>query len=48
MSEMSSIKALLERQLAGFAWGEMSRHEPTRALALAELLDVGFSSQLAQ
>lgn len=48
MGEMSSIKALLERQLAGFAWGEMSRHEPTRALALSELLDAGFSGQLSR
>jgi len=48
MGEMASIKALLERQLAGFAWGEMSRHEPTRALAMAEMLDAGFSGQLSR
>ena len=48
MAEMQTIKALLERQLAGFAWGEMSRHTPTRALLLAELLDAGFSSVLAR
>ncbi len=48
MGEMNSIKVLLERQLAGFAWGDMSRHEPTRALALSEMLDAGFSGQLSR
>ncbi|OIQ97315.1 flagellar biosynthesis protein FlhF [mine drainage metagenome] len=48
MGEMASIKALLERQLAGFAWGELSRHEPTRALVLSEMLDAGFSGQLSR
>ena len=47
-AEIQSIKALLERQLAGFAWGEMSRQTPTRALLLAEMLDAGFSSMLAR
>lgn len=46
--EMQTIKVLLERQLAGFAWGEMSRETPARALALAEMLDAGFSGQLAR
>ncbi len=48
MDEMASIKSLLERQLAGFAWGDMSRQAPTRALALAEMLDAGFSGELAR
>jgi flagellar biosynthesis protein FlhF len=48
MAEMQTIKALLERQLAGFAWGEMSRQTPVRALLLGELLDAGFSSALAR
>ena len=48
MGEMRSIKSLLERQLAGFAWGEMSRDSPMRALALGEMLDAGFSGQLAR
>ena len=48
VGEMQTIKALLERQLAGFAWGEMSREAPTRALALAEMLDAGFSGLLAR
>lgn len=48
MSEMRTIKALLERQLAGFAWGEMSRQNPVQALLLSELLDAGFSSALSR
>ncbi|KYC29235.1 Flagellar biosynthesis protein FlhF [Sterolibacterium denitrificans] len=48
MGEMHTIRALLERQLAGFAWGEMSRESPVRTMALAEMLDVGFSGQLAR
>jgi flagellar biosynthesis protein FlhF len=48
MAEMQSIKTLLEQQLAGFAWGEMSRQNPAQAILLAELLDAGFSSALAR
>ena len=48
MAEMQSIKAMLERQLAGFAWGEMSRQNPAQAVLLGELLDAGFSSMLAR
>jgi flagellar biosynthesis protein FlhF len=48
MAEMQTIKSLLERQLAGFAWGEMSRQNPAQAVLLAELLDAGFSSALAR
>lgn len=48
MAEMQSIKSLLERQLAGFAWGEMSRQHPAQAMLLAEMLDAGFSSALTR
>lgn len=48
MAEVQTIKALLERQLAGFAWGEMSRQNPAQAMLLAELLDAGFSSALSR
>jgi len=46
--EMRVIKNLLERQLAGFAWGEMARETPTRALLLGEMLTAGFSGSLAR
>ncbi|HEX8988945.1 MAG TPA: flagellar biosynthesis protein FlhF, partial [Rhodocyclaceae bacterium] len=48
MAEMQSIKAMLERQLAGFAWGEISRHAPAKALLLSEMLEAGFSGVLAR
>jgi flagellar biosynthesis protein FlhF len=46
--EMRVIKGLLERQLAGFAWGEMARDTPTRATLLGEMIEAGFSGQLAR
>ncbi len=46
--EMRVIKSLLERQLAGFAWGEMARDTPSRALLLGEMIEAGFSGQLAR
>jgi flagellar biosynthesis protein FlhF len=45
---MRLIKSLLERQLAGFAWGEMSRDTPVRAMLLGEMIEAGFSGQLAR
>jgi len=48
MDEMRIIKDLLERQLAGFAWGEMAREAPTRAMLLGEMLAAGFSGSLTR
>lgn len=48
MDEMHLIRGLLERQLAGFAWGSMSRESPVRAQLLGELLDAGFSGQFGR
>jgi len=48
VTEMRTIKSLLERQLAGFAWGDMTRHAPAKAQLLGEMLDAGFSGQLAR
>ena len=48
MSEMQSIKGMLERQLAGFAWGDMTRHAPVKAQLLGEMLEAGFSGLLAR
>lgn len=47
MAELGSIRGMLERQLAGFAWSEMSRNSPARAQIMGELLESGFSAQLA-
>ncbi|MDP1527281.1 MAG: flagellar biosynthesis protein FlhF [Rhodocyclaceae bacterium] len=48
MSEMQSIKSMLERQLAGFAWNDMTRHAPTKAQLLGEMLESGFSGVLTR
>jgi flagellar biosynthesis protein FlhF len=48
IDEVRIIKELLERQLAGFAWGEMAREAPTRAQLLTEMLGSGFSGSLAR
>ncbi|MCK9284380.1 MAG: flagellar biosynthesis protein FlhF [Rhodocyclaceae bacterium] len=48
MREMQAIKGMLEQQLAGFAWGDLSKNSPIRALLLSEMLDAGFSGQLAR
>ncbi len=46
--ELASIKGMLERQLAGFAWNELSRQAPVRAQLMSELLESGFSAQMAR
>lgn len=46
--ELSSIKGILERQLAGFAWSEISRNAPARTQMMGELLEAGFSAKMAR
>jgi flagellar biosynthesis protein FlhF len=48
IEEMRNIRQLLERQLSGFAWGEVARESPVRALLLGEMLTAGFSGALAR
>lgn len=48
MSELAGIRGLIERQLAGFAWGETRRKAPARAEIVGELLEAGFSGVLAR
>ena len=48
MDELSGIRGMIERQLAGFAWGETQRHAPGRAAVMGELLEVGFSGQMVR
>lgn len=48
MSELGSIRGMIERQLAGFAWGETRRNAPGRAEIVGELLEAGFSGRLAR
>ncbi len=46
--EMGAIRGMIERQLAGFAWGELTRGAPVRAQIMSELLEAGFSAQLSR
>jgi flagellar biosynthesis protein FlhF len=39
---------MLEGQLAGFAWGELQREEPSKIEAMRHLLSVGFSPSLSR
>ena len=48
MRELAGIKGLIEQQLAGFAWTGLAREAPVKTLLLTELLDAGFSAQLAR
>ncbi len=47
-NELAAIRSMIERQLAGFAWGEMSRSAPGRARLIGDLLEAGFSASLAR
>lgn len=46
--ELKEMRALIEQQLAGFAWNEAIRKAPGRARVLGEMLDAGFSPALAR
>ncbi len=48
MDELAGIRGMIERQLAGFAWGETRRHAPARAAVLGNLLEAGFSASTAR
>ncbi|THF64199.1 flagellar biosynthesis protein FlhF [Pseudothauera rhizosphaerae] len=48
MAELTGIRGMIERQLAGFAWGEAKRQAPARAELVGDLLEAGFSAVLAR
>ena len=48
MGELDGIRSIIERQLAGFAWGEVSRSAPARTRLMGELLEAGFSAELSR
>lgn len=48
MSEIRSLRGMLEEQLAEISWGDKQKREPAKALALRELLAAGFSPTLAR
>ncbi|MCC6879272.1 MAG: flagellar biosynthesis protein FlhF [Rhodocyclaceae bacterium] len=48
LRELAGIKGLIEQQLAGFAWSGLAHEAPVKTLLLTDLLDAGFSAQLAR
>lgn len=48
MDEIRSLRKIVEQHLAGFAWGETARSEPVKTEVLRQMLDAGFSPQLAR
>lgn len=48
VDEIRLMRSMLEEQLAGFAWGELSRREPMKVSALRKMLGAGFSPKLAR
>ncbi|MEC4721383.1 flagellar biosynthesis protein FlhF [Noviherbaspirillum sp. CPCC 100848] len=48
MSELRSMRGMLESQLAEIAWSTQQKREPAKAAVLRELLSAGFSASLAR
>lgn len=46
-SELKNLRGILEHQLSGLAWGEMTRQQPHRSELLKMLLDMGLSPALS-
>ncbi|WP_018152153.1 flagellar biosynthesis protein FlhF [Leeia oryzae] len=48
LQEVKMLRALVESQLAGFAWGDLTQHHPERLEILRQLLAAGFSPRLSR
>ncbi len=48
LSELRSMRAVLEQRLFGLAWTDLSRRDPAKVSALQTLLTAGFSGDLAR
>lgn len=46
--EIKSLKNLLNHQLSGLAWGELSRNNPVKSELLQKLIAVGFSDSICR
>lgn len=46
--ELSSLRSLVETQISGFAWGDMSRRHPVRAGVLRKLVALGLTPTVAR
>lgn len=48
MEEIRSLRRMVERHLAGSAWGESVRSEPVKSEVLRQMLDAGFSPSFSR
>ncbi|WP_334190739.1 flagellar biosynthesis protein FlhF [Noviherbaspirillum sp.] len=48
MSEIRSMRGMLEAQLTEIAWGSQQKREPAKGLVMREMLAAGFSASLAR
>lgn len=48
MSEIRSMRDVLETQLAEISWGNTQKREPVKALVMREMLAAGFSASLSR
>ena len=48
MSEIRSMRGMLESQLTEIAWGSQQKREPAKGLVMREMLAAGFSASLAR
>lgn len=48
VTELRTMRAVLEQRLFGLAWTELSRRDPGKVAALQTLLTAGFSGELAR
>lgn len=48
MDEIRSLRKIVEQHLAGIAWGEAGRSQPIKTEVMRQMLDAGFSPQLAR
>ncbi len=48
VDEIRAMRSMLEEQLAGFAWGDLSRREPAKVSAMRRMLGAGFSPRFSR
>lgn len=48
MEELRALRQMVEQQLAGFAWRDMTEQDPARGALLRHMLDAGFSPMFAR
>lgn len=48
MEELRALRQMVEQQLAGFAWRDLTEQDPARAALLRRMLDAGFSPAFAR